>query len=201
MKEEANAPRAIHGVMTSRTPHLPSQAVPTADSYPQAVPPTTSAINTLFIKIKSENTHLSRSLNQRIPFNLRHESPQKIRVELRLAQCYLDIFKCEWEVVGVTAFCVAGEQVMCYEADHWKERQEITTPQILGIRSWCHSDIAVISFLGSGHFFARYLVSASISTRKVTGLDENMENVSANKKSLFRQLTTVRFELTPRKTR
>jgi hypothetical protein len=56
--------------------------------------------------------HLSGSVHQCLPFKFWHEAFQKIGIELGFPQLDLDVFEFQGEVIRVTSFYMACEQVV-----------------------------------------------------------------------------------------
>ena len=63
--------------------------------------------------------NLAGGIDESIPLDLWHETPEKVRVKLSLPESHLDVFELKREVVGGAAFCMAGEQVVGDEANHF----------------------------------------------------------------------------------
>ena len=63
--------------------------------------------------------NLTGSIDQSIPLDLWHETPDKVRVEISLPQDHLDVLELEREVVRGAAFCMASKEVVGDQANHF----------------------------------------------------------------------------------
>lgn len=71
--------------------------------------------------------NLASCFDQCIPFHFGQKRLNEIRVELRLFDFKCDVLENEREVVCVALFCVTGEKIVCYKANHvepWSLRDE-----------------------------------------------------------------------------
>lgn len=64
--------------------------------------------------------NLAGGINESIPLDLWHETPDKFWVKFRLSESYLDVFELEGEIVRGAAFCMAGEEVVSDQANHFR---------------------------------------------------------------------------------
>lgn len=67
--------------------------------------------------------YLTRRLNKRVPLDSGKEAAKKVGIEIGLAQSEFYIAELERKVVRRTAFCVAGEDVVCDKTDHGMDRR------------------------------------------------------------------------------
>jgi hypothetical protein len=70
--------------------------------------------------------NLASGINESIPVYLLQEASDKIWIEIRVSEGYLDVFELKGEVVGGAAFGMTSEEVVSDEANHESFRSSIT---------------------------------------------------------------------------
>lgn len=68
---------------------------------------------------KERNGNLAGGIDESVPLDLWHETSDEVRVKLGLPKSYLDVFELEREVVRGATFCMAGEEVVSDQANHF----------------------------------------------------------------------------------
>jgi hypothetical protein len=101
-----------------RNHHRTSQAVPEAMSYF----PAKRNVSVLSSRYQRADfiplTHLLGGVDKSRPLEFRHESPEKVGIEIGLPDFQLNVFEFQWEIIRVAILYMASQKVMCNKTDH-----------------------------------------------------------------------------------